>query len=117
MLDFIFELLGDIFDWGSDAVEAVADAASSVSVADALLIGSAIYVTHITVKSVQDELRNRQELKAKNATKALVKEFLTENGHTTVSLAALNAQNQQVGTFKMQGNSCSGLRKGQVIEI
>ena len=121
MLDFIFEILGDIFDWGSDAIEAVGDTvvdvANNIDLGDVLLIGSAIYVANLTVSSIKDELHNRQELKAKGATQVIIKDFINNNGYTEVSFAALNAQNKQVGTFSMKGRSCSGLYKGQKIAI
>ena len=117
MLDFILEILGEIFDWGSDAIDTVVDVASNVDIGDVLLIGSAIYVANLTVSSIQNELRNRQELKAKGATQVIIKDFINKSGYTEVSFAALNAQNKQVGTFSMKGRSCSGLYKGQKIAI
>ena len=117
MLDFLFDIIGEIFDWGSDAIDAVVDVASNVDLGDVLLIGSAIYVANLTVSSIQDELRNRRELKAKGATQVIIKDFINNSGYTEVSFAALNAQNQQVGTFSMKGRSCSGLYKGQKIAI
>ena len=121
MLDFIFEILGDIFDGGSDAIEAVGDTVldvtNNIDLGDVLLIGSAIYVANLTVSSIKDELHNRQELKAKGAIQVIIKDFTNNKGYTEVSLAALNAQNKQVGTFSMKGRSCSGLYKGQKIAI
>lgn len=121
MIDFILEILSDIFDWGSDAIETVGetvvDVASNVDIGDVLLLGSAIYVTNLTVSSIRDELRNRRELKAKGATQVIIKDFINSNGYTEVSFAALNAQNKQVGTFSMKGRSYSGLHKGQRIAI
>lgn len=121
MIDFIIDILREIFDWGGDAIEAVGDTvvdvASNVDLGDVLLIGSAIYVANLTVSSIQDELRNRRELKAKGATQVIIKDFINNNGYTEVSFAALNAQNKQVGTFSMKGRSCSGLHKGQQIAI
>lgn len=121
MLDFILDILGDIFDWGGDAIESVgetvAEVASNVDLGDVLLIGRAIYVANLTVSSIKDELRNRQELKAKGATQVIIKDFINSNGYTEVSFAALNAQNKQVGTFSMKGRSCTGLHKGQRIAI
>ncbi len=121
MIDFIIDILGELFDWGGDAIESVGetivDVASNVDLGDVLIIGSAIYVANLTVSSIQDELRNRRELKAKGATQVIIKEFINNNGYTEVSFAALNAQNKQVGTFSMKGRSCSGLHKGQRITI
>lgn len=117
MLDLILEALEAIFDWGGDAIDTAVDVASNVDLGDVLLIGSAIYVTNITVRSIQDELRNRKELKVKGATKVIVEDFFKNNGHTVVSLTALNDQNKRVGTLSMEGRSYSGLHKGQVIAI
>ena len=117
MLDLIWDAIEALFDWGGDAIDTVAEVASNVDLGDVLLIGSAIYVTHLTVNSIKDELRNRQELKAKGATQVVIKDFMNQSGYTEVSFAALNAQNKQVGTFSMKGRSCSGLYKGQKIAI
>ena len=121
MLDFLIKLLGDIFDWGGDAIESVgetvADVASNIDLGDVLLIGSAIYVANLTVSSIKDELRNQKELKAKGATQVIITDFINNNGCTVVSFAAVNSQNKQVGTFSMKGRSCSGLYKGQKIDI
>lgn len=117
MLDLIWDAIEALFDWGGDAIDTVAEVASNVDLGDVLLIGSAIYVTNLTVNSIKDELRNRQELKAKGATQVVIKDFINQSGYTEVSFAALNAQNKQVGTFSMKGRSCSGLYKGQKIAI
>lgn len=121
MLDFIIEILGDIFDWGGDAIESVgktvAEVASNVDLGDVLLIGSAIYVANLSVSSIRDKLRNRQELKAKGATQVVIKKFFEERDGIRLDLVALNAQNQQVGKFSMKGNSISGLSEGQRIAI
>jgi hypothetical protein len=91
----------------------------SVDLGDVLLIASTIYVTNLTVNSVRDVLRNRQELKENGATHVIIKDFIDSNdrGYTEVSFAALNEQNEQVGTFSMEGRSCSGLYVGQKIAI
>lgn len=117
MLDLIWDAIEALFDWGAEAVDTVAEVASNVDLGDVLLIGSAIYVTNLTVNSIRDELKNRQELKAKGATQVIIKDFINQSGYTEVSFAALNAQNKQVGTFSMKGRSCSGLYKGQKIAI
>lgn len=121
MLDFLIDLIGDLFSDGADligdAASTVGDVVSNIDLSDVLLIGSAIYVANLTVSSIQDELRNRRELKAKGATQVIIKDFINNNGYTEVSFAALNAQNKQVGTFSMKGRSCSGLYKGQKIAI
>lgn len=121
MLDFLIDLLGDLFESGSEIVESfgetVVDTVSNVDLSDVLLIGGAIYVANLTVSSIQDELRNRKELKAKGATHVIIKDFINKSGYTEVSFAAMNAQGKQVGKFSMQGRTCSGLRKGQQIAI
>ncbi len=117
MIDFLLDIIGEIFDCGSNAIDTVVDVASNVDLGDVLLIGSAIYVANLTVSSIQDELRNRQELKTKGATQVIIKDFINNSGYTEVSFTALNAQNKQVGTFSMKGCSCSGLYKGQKIAI
>lgn len=117
MLDLILDAVEAIFGEGSDVMEALSGVADGVDIGDALLIGSAIYVANLTVSSIQDELRNRRELKAKGATQVIIKDFINQNGYTEVSFAALNAQNKQIGTFSMKGRSCSGLHKGQRIAI
>lgn len=121
MLDFLIELLGDLFEEGGEIIESVGDtvvdAVSNVDLSDILLISSAIYVANLTVSSIQDELRTRKELKAKGATHVIIKDFINKSGYTEVSFAAMNAQGKQVGKFSMQGRSCSGLYKGQQIAI
>lgn len=117
MLEFIWDIISDIFDWGGEVVETVADVASEIDLGDVLLIGSAIYVANLSVSTIRNELRNRHELKAKGATQVVIKDFINKNGYTEVSFAALNAQNKQVGTFAMRGSSCSGLSVGQKITI
>lgn len=117
MLDLIWEAIQALFDFGEGAIENIEELANGVDLSDALLIGSAIYVANLTVSSIQDELKNRKELKAKGATQAVIKDFLTNNGYTEISLDAFNAQNKQVGTFSMKSRSCSGIYKGQRISI
>ncbi|MBD5194925.1 MAG: hypothetical protein HDS71_08865 [Bacteroidales bacterium] len=121
MLDFLIDLIGDLFSDGadliSDTASTVGDVVSNIDLSDVLLIGSTIYVANLTVSSIKDELHNRQELKAKGAIQVIIKDFTNNKGYTEVSLAALNAQNKQVGTFSMKGRSCSGLYKGQKIVI
>ena len=90
MLDLIWDAIEALFDWGGDAIDTVAEVASNVDLGDVLLIGSAIYVTHLTVNSIKDELRNRQELKAKGATQVVIKDFINQSGYTEASRYLLN---------------------------
>lgn len=122
MLDILLELGGELIEWigdlidGADIADAVGDAASFVG--DALLIGGAIYVASLTVDSIKSELRNRRELKEKGVTHVIILDFINQtNGYTEVSLAALNAQNQQVGTVKMQSKGSVNVYKGQRIAL
>ncbi len=117
MLDFILEILEDIFDWGSDAVETVVDTATTIDISDVILFSSAIWVANLTVSSIRDNLRSRQELKAKGATQVIIKKFFDERDGIRLDLVALNAQNQQVGKFSMKGRSVSGLSEGQRIAL
>lgn len=119
MLDFIFEILGDIFDWDEGVIEpggeTFIDVIGNVDFGDVLLIGGAIYVANLSVDSIRDIIRNRQELKANGATQVVIKKFFEERDGIKLDLVALNAQNQQVGKFSMRGNSSSGLYEGQII--
>ena len=95
MIDFFADMFDTVVDLLTDPPSLPIDPS------DVLLIGGAIYVANLTVSSIRDELRNRQELKAKGATQVIIKDFINNNGYTEVSFAALNAQNKQVGTFSM----------------
>jgi protoheme ferro-lyase len=121
MLDFLIELLDDLINEGDEIVnsvsEIIVDTVSNINLDDIVLISSAIYVANLTVSSIQDELRNRKELKAKGATNVIIKDFINKSGYTEVSFVAMNAQGKQVGKFSMQGRTCSGLHKGQQIAI
>lgn len=128
MLDFLLELGGDLIDWIGDLFESGVDAVTSVDttgiidgvasvVSDAFLIGSALYVVSLTADTIKSELQNRRELKDKGVTHVIIQEFIQSSGYTEVSLAALNSQNQQVGTVKMKTNDASRVHKGQKIYI
>ncbi len=117
MIDFLIDILGEIFDWGKDAGEAIIDTVTGVDLSDVLLIGSTIWVTNLTVTSIKDELRNRQELKAKGAKHVVIKEFFEERDGIVLDLVALNAQNKEIGKLSMKGQSTSGLHVGQKIAI
>lgn len=121
MIDFLIDLIGDLFSDGAevigDTVSTVSDVVSNIELGDVLLIGSVIYVANLTVSSIQDELRNRRELKAKGATQVIIKDFLESHGCTVVSMDAYNAQNKKVGVLSMECRSYSGLYKGQKVAI
>lgn len=119
MLDLIWEAIQAIFESGEEIASNIDEVVGNMDWTDVLLIGSAIYVANLTVSSIQDELRNRKELKEKGVTHVILKEIIENNEKncTVLSLEALNAQNKSVGTFKMEGKSCSGLHKGQTIAI
>ena len=115
MLDLLLEL-------GGDLIEGIADFFTSEGIAEVLgtglLISGAIIVTELTVDSIQSELRQRQELKGKGVTQAIITDFFRNNdGYTEISLAALNAKNQQVGTVKMKARTSSGIKKGDKISL
>lgn len=122
MFDFILELLADLFSDGTG--EMVAGVAGEIAtgaievVSTALLIGGAITIfSVITEEVVQRQLRNRKELKDKGVTSVIVKDFIKHSDRTTVSLAALNAQNQQVGTLQIESRQGVNLKKNQRIPL
>ena len=129
MLDLLFDLGSDLIDWvgdfvdGGDAVGGAAVGTELLSnafedVSTALLIQGVIYVTSLTVDSIRSELSNRRELKGKGVKHVeVLKEFIDQSGYTVVSLAALNAQNQQVGTVNMRSKGYTDVHKGQRIAI
>lgn len=114
MIEEIIDFISSLFE---DAdVEDIIETGSDIA-GDALLIGGSIFVAHLTINSIQKELRNRKELKAKGATKAIIKEFIEKHGATEITFTAKNAKDKTVGTFKMRGHSHSGLQIGQEIAI
>lgn len=125
----MIELLGDLIEWigdlfdGGDVIDSVVDGGSAVLgtafdvVSTALLIQGAVYVASLTVDSIRSELNNRRELKAKGVTNVVIQDFINQSGYTEISLAALNAQNQQVGTVKMKTKGYSNVKKGQKIQL
>lgn len=122
MLDWLLEVagdfLGDLFDSGA---EVVGDLVSSVDIGEVistgLLIAGAITVANLTESAIRNELNKRQELKNKGVTSAVITDFIQNNGYAEVTLAALNANNQQVGTVKMKAKSSSGINKGDKIVL
>lgn len=123
MFDFIIDIIEQIFDSTEGAIESVVetavDVADNVDLGDVILIGSTIYVANLTVSSIKDELRKRQELKAKGVTRVIIGDFVKdhEDGCPVIHFNAYTAQNKQVGQFSMKGRSYSGLYKGQEIAI
>lgn len=125
LLEYLFEWIGDLFEWigdlfdggdGDGLGEILAGGFSVLS--DALLIGSVLYVTSLTVDSIRSELSNRRELKDKGVQHVQVlQEFINQSGYTEISLAALNAQNKQVGTVRMQTKGHTNVKKGDIIRI
>ena len=114
MLDWLLELGGDLIE---GAIELFTSDGIAEVISTNLLIMGAIMVTELTVDSIQSELKRRQELKGKGVTQAIITDFVRNNGYTEISLAALNAKNQQVGTVKMKARSSSGIKKGDKISL
>ena len=122
MLEWLLEVagdfLGDLFESGA---EVVGDLESSVDIGEVistgLLIAGAITVANLTESAIRNELNKRQELKNKGVTSAVITDFIQNNGYAEVTLAALNANNQQVGTVKMKAKSSSGIKKGDKIVL
>ena len=118
LLEVVGDFLGDLFKSG---VEAVRDFVSSIDIGEVistgLLIAGAITVANLTESAIRSELNKRQELKKKGVTSAVITDFIHNNGYAEVTLAALNASNQQVGTVKMKAKSSSGIKKGDKIVL
>ena len=122
LLGELIEWIGDLFD-GGDVIDSVVDGGAAVIgtafdvISTALLIQGVVYVASLTVDSIRSELNNRRELKAKGVTNVVIQDFINQSGYTEISLAALNAQNQQVGTVKMKTSGYSNVKKGQKIQL
>ena len=118
LLEVAGEFLGDLFESGA---EVVGELVSSIDIGEVistgLLIAGAITVASLTESAIRNELKNRQELKNKGVTSAVITDFIQSNGYVEVDLAALNANNQQVGTVKMRAKSASGIKKGDKIRL
>ena len=116
LLEVVGDFLGDLFESGA---EVVGDLVSSVDIGEVistgLLIAGAITVANLTESAIRNELNKRQELKNKGVTSAVITDFIQNNGYAEVTLAALNANNQQVGTMKAK--SSSGIKKGDKIVL
>lgn len=117
MIDWIIDILDGILspdnippiesiDWGGLIDDVISTG---------LIVAATITVAKITEETIKDEIRNRQELKSKGVKSAVVQDFIQQAGYTEITLAALNSNNQQVGTFKMRAKSSSGINKGDKI--
>lgn len=123
MIDWILDILGELFDSGVEVVSEIGEAAFEVDwgsviegvISTGLIVAATITVAQITEDAIRKEIRNRQELKSKGVKSAVVQDFIQQAGYTEITLAALNSQNQQVGTFKMRAKSSSGINKGDKI--
>lgn len=121
MIDWLIDLISNIFDGAEGVVDEIVDGVSSIDIADVvstgLLVAGVITVASLTEDAIRSELSRRQELKNKGVTSAIVTDFISKNGYTEISLAALNNKNQQVGTVKMRAQSSSGIKKGSRIAL
>lgn len=125
MIEWLLKAAGDLiealFEGGAeiagDAIEGLSAIGISEVISTGLLVYGAISVANLTVSTIKSELNRRQELKAKGVKSAVITEFIEQNGHTEITLAALNAQNKQVGTVKMQSRTSSGIKKGTKISL
>lgn len=124
MIYCIIDILGDVWEW----IEGVIDGASPVPldgidwgdliegvISTGAIVAGVITVASITKESIRSQMRNRPELRNKGVASAVVKEFIQQNGYTEITLAALNKQNQQIGTFKMKSSCVEGIKKGDKI--
>ena len=127
MIDWLIDLIGDFFDSGADVVADigadVADAATTIDwssvidgvISTGLIVAGVIVVASITEDTIRGQMRNRPELLNKGVESAVVKDFIQQNGYTEITLAALNKQNQQVGTFKMKSSRVEDIELGDKI--
>ncbi len=116
MIDWLWDIIVD-FIQGFNPLPPVPPDDIVEIISTGLLIYGAISVASLTVDTIQNELSRRQELKSKGVTSAVITEFIMQNGHTEITLAALNAQNIQVGTVKMKAKSSCGIQKGIKINL
>ena len=123
MIDWLIDLIGDLFDSGADLVADMADAATAIDwssvidgvISTGLIVAGVITVASITEDTIRGQMRNRPELRNKGVESAVVKDFIQQNGYTEITLAALNKQNQQVGTFKMKSSRVEDIELGDKI--
>lgn len=124
MLEFLLECAGDLIESAGEFIGELfgeaGEVVSTINIGDVIattaLLGGAITVASLTESVIRNELSKRQELKNKGVTHAIVQDFVQSNGYTEITLAALNAQNQQVGTVKMKAQS-SYVKKGDKIQL
>ncbi|MBE6320642.1 MAG: hypothetical protein E7075_06710 [Bacteroidales bacterium] len=124
MLEFLLECAGDLIESVGEFIGELfgeaGEVVSTINIGDVIattaLLGGAITVASLTESVIRNELSKRQELKNKGVTHAIVQDFVQSNGYTEITLAALNAQNQQVGTVKMKAQS-SYVKKGDKIQL
>lgn len=127
LFGWLFDLIGEIFSgigeffgeiFGSGAGEAIAEGATAIAsvAAASMLIGGVIAVTSITVDSIREKLKNRNELISKGVLSVVVSEFIKQADCTIITLDALDASNKSVGQIKMKGQNCN-VRKGQRIAL
>lgn len=116
MFEFIFEIIGDIFEWICDLFTSNPEGIIEVITTTAIATG-VIYAASLTVDRIRAELKTNKALVEKGATSAIIQEFIKESGYVRVSFSALNAANKQVGTFSINTNDTSNLREGQKITI
>ncbi len=119
MIDLLIEIGATIVDFFTDNGGEIIDGLSTIGIeeviATTLLVAGAIKVTELTEESIRNEIRRRKELTTKGAKGAVVLDFIKKNGKTTITLAALDAKNRQIGSFKMESNYCSDIKKGSKI--
>ncbi len=127
LFGWLFDIIGDIFSgigdflgeiFGSGAGEAIAGAAAAgaTALATGLLISGVIALATITVESIQNALKGRQELIDKGVVNVVVADFLKQADCTIVTLNALNAANKQVGSVKVKGKAVN-VTKNQKIAL
>lgn len=124
MLEFLLECAGDLIESVGEFIGELfgeaGEVVSTINIGDVIattaLLGGAITVASLTESVIRNELSKRQELKNKGVTHAIVQDFVQSNGYTEITLAALNAQNQQVGTVKMKAQS-SYVKIGDKIQL
>lgn len=113
MLDFIIDILEEVFDWGTETISEVnwTDVAET-AINTGLLVATVITVTEISQDTIKREIRTRPELKDKGIMSVLIEDIKEKEGDTVVYLSAVNRQGDTVGALQMQGKSCRGLKKG-----
>lgn len=113
MIEALFELLGEGIEWVTDLFSG----GIGEVISTAMLIGGVITVANLTENAIRNELKNRQELKNKGVISVVIEDIKNKGDFTVVSLAALNANNAQVGRIKMSARASSGIKKGDKIKL